>query len=178
MRPLVLKAAVMAVTFAGLACGPGGENPGATGSTFIALQKDFQGYDQWEPFPLADTSGTGDPHADGPRTVYLNKRPPTGSTTFPVGTILVKAPTGPEADTRQTFAMVKRGGTYNAKGATGWEWFELGRATDGSTAIVWRGLGPPAGEGYGTAAATCNECHAAAKDNDFVRAAELSLGEF
>ncbi|MBX5482265.1 MAG: hypothetical protein IRZ16_10580 [Myxococcaceae bacterium] len=157
------------------ACGPA-EEPGGQRTTFIALAKDFQGFEDWEPFPLpANAVDPADPHSGGPRTIYLNRRPPGGSTAFPVGTMIVKAPTGEGAEERQTFAMVKRGGTYNQAGATGWEWFELATATDGSVAIVWRGLGPPVGESYGNAGTTCNDCHKSAAANDFVKAPALQL---
>lgn len=76
----------------------------------------------------------------------------------------------------QLFAMVKRGGGYNAVGALGWEWFELAERKDGSVAIKWRGLSAPSGESYGNDPhGTCNACHERAKANDFVKSPALAL---
>ena len=69
--------------------------------------------------------------------------------------------------------MVKRGGDFNEAGATGWEWLEL-KIGEGDPAILWRGVGPPVGEGYAQGA-TCNDCHGSAKKNDFVQSTPLTL---
>ncbi len=74
---------------------------------------------------------------------------------------------------------MKRGGGYNS-GAPGWEWFDLALLDDASDGvrIVWRGVGPPAGETYGgDPAAGCNSCHVAC-DNDAICAKPLALGNF
>ena len=72
--------------------------------------------------------------------------------------------------------MVKRGGGYNAQGARGWEWFELAARPDDSLAIVWRGINAPQGEDYGgDPQGGCNDCHARAGRNDFVRSPGLRL---
>lgn len=74
--------------------------------------------------------------------------------------------------------MVKRGAGYNAKGSPGWEWFELRPRVDKSLGIVWRGINPPDGEGYGRdVSGGCNSCHRQAVKNDYVHALALTLSE-
>jgi hypothetical protein len=155
-----------------------GGDPGADG-TFIAFTPDFASWRTWEKFPIGDGTAQGSTHLAGPRTEYLNKRPPKGSAEFPVGTIIVKElETGP-VEQRRVFAMAKRGGGYNAASAPGWEWFELANNPDGSLQrIVWRGFGPPAGEQYGGDSNGCASCHAASRSNDFVASPQLSLSNF
>jgi len=152
-------------------------DPDADGSTFLAFTPAFEGWRTWERFPLGEGDAQGQAHLAGPRTEYLNKRPPTGSTRFPVGTIIVKELEVGDLGDRKVFAMVKRGGTYNAASAPGWEWFELHNAPDGTMgSIVWRGFGPPAGEQYGGDKNGCASCHATG--NDFVHGAALALSNF
>lgn len=148
----------------------------AKSGTFIAFAADFQGFQGWDHYPARGDGGASDPaHADPTLVEYINRRAPPGSLTFPVGTMIVKE--GSEGDPleREFFAMVKRGGDYNASGAVGWEWFELRNlATPGTVTIVWRGFGPPMGEIYGgDALGGCNECHASAQ-RDSVFAEEAS----
>lgn len=151
-------------------------DPGPDG-TFIAFTPAFEGWRSWEKFPVSDEAAQGPSHLAGPRTEYLNKRPPKGSTSFPVGTIIVKELEVGDLGDRKVFAMVKRGGTYNAASAPGWEWFELHNQPDGSMgSIVWRGFGPPAGEQYGGDKSGCASCHA--MGNDFVQGAALALSNF
>jgi hypothetical protein len=160
---------------------------GDTGQ-FIPLQKDFVEFRSWVRFDLGpgiDPARIDGGAADGavhvavPRAVYLSAVPPAGSTSFPVGTILVKTTGEGTATPGETFAMAKRGGSYNARGAAGWEWFELADATDGTPLIVWRGIVPPAGEGYaGIVGGVCNDCHAAFSGNDYVGSDELRLSAF
>jgi hypothetical protein len=82
-------------------------------------------------------------------------------------------------------AMVKRGGTFNKRGALGWEYFELKQNADGVPVIVWRGATPPTGEAYrnllrqndlddGRMEADCNSCHVAT-ENDAVLSDLLDL---
>jgi hypothetical protein len=150
--------------------------PGADG-TFIAFTPAFEGWRSWEKFPLGEGSAQGQAHLAGPRTEYLNKRPPKGSTSWPVGTIIVKELEVGAFQDRKVFAMVKRGGNYNATSAPGWEWFELHNQADGSLdGIVWRGFGPPAGEQYGGDKSGCASCHSGG--NDFVQGAALALSNF
>jgi hypothetical protein len=75
--------------------------------------------------------------------------------------------------------MAKRGGNYNLFGASGWEWFELAPSDNGTPVIVWRGITPPDGEGYGGAAGgACNNCHGSSPDNDHVLSDPLQLSRF
>lgn len=188
---LIATAAVTAVGGAGC-----GSPPPSDAGQFVPLQKDFAQFRSWTRFDLglgidpARADGGGAIVADGgsadaavhvglPRVIYLNMVPPSGSTSFPVGTILVKTTGDGTATPGETFAMAKRGGSYNAKGAAGWEWFELADATDGTPLILWRGIVPPAGEGYaGIVGGVCNECHAAFAPNDFVGSDVVSLSAF
>lgn len=157
--------------------GDDGASVDQTGS-FLAFDADFAGWRGWEAFHLPDAPSDGVVHLAGPRTEYLNARPPKGSHEFPVGTIIVKElETGAMQD-RKVFAMVKRGGGYDAAAAPGWEWFELSNNPDGSfKRIVWRGLGPPAGEQYGGDPSGCSGCHSASKDNDYVSPTALRLSD-
>lgn len=153
----------------------GDEGSGAsTGTTYLAFATSFKNYKTWEKFPVT-VGDANDVHTMGPRTEYLNKRPAKGATEFPVGTVIVKElETGAEPD-RKVFAMVKRGGDYNATGARGWEWFELKNEAGGAVSIIWRGLGPPAGEKYGgDPTGGCNSCHGASKAQDFVNSQSLA----
>jgi hypothetical protein len=137
-----------------MACGA----PPMTATGFIALERDFQGYDTWESVTF-DGPDIPNVHTAGPRKVFLNARAPAGSTEWPVGTVIVKELSF------TTFAMAKRGGTYNANGAAGWEWFELTRDSNGTVRIKWRGQGPPLGESYSAAGQTCNDCHKGTNDS-------------
>ncbi len=74
------------------ACGTSADDPPA-GDTFLAFSSTFAPFRTWTSFhsdgPPDD--GTYTPDVLGPRTQYLAKRPPAGSTEFPVGTIIVEA---------------------------------------------------------------------------------------
>jgi hypothetical protein len=162
---------------------------------FIALESDFQHFDSWHQVDLSHRPAIGETHAAGEAREFINRMPPAGSKTFPVGTILMKtvkatpdgAPNEPMGDRPaepgkpakkgdDIFAMVKRGGGYNQQGSVGWEWFELRRREDGSVGILWRGINPPSGEGYGRdAQGGCNDCHRKATPNDYVHASALTL---
>ncbi len=172
-------ALVFGVTLLSCSNGP---SSSSSGDTYIAFGSSFAGYEKWEKFDLAAAESPGDggiPLSDAGcaaghdtsanRVGYLSQRPPKGSKEFPVGTIIVKEMQKPTAESGwQVFAMVKRGGGYNASGAKGWEWFEIKKDAN-LPLIVWRGVGPPAGEGYGApACGGCNSCHGAAAGNDFV----------
>jgi hypothetical protein len=184
-RPRIVSAlgVVAALTLA--ACGS--PPPDDTGQ-FVPLQKDFADFRSWTKFDLGlglapvqvdGGAADGGVHVAVPRIIYLNMVPPPGSTAFPVGTILVKTTGEGTATPGDTFAMAKRGGSYNMRGAPGWEWFELTDATDGTPLILWRGIVPPAGEGYaGISGGVCNECHAAFAGNDYVGSDKLLLSMF
>ncbi len=153
------------------ACGAGAQS--TPSDTFIALQRDFVGFEGWEAFAPPAQAG-GATHLVGPYTVYLKARPEHGSAHFPIGTVIVKS-ARPDAlmGEEKIFAMVKRGGEYNAEGASGWEWFELARSTSGAPVILWRGVGAPAGEKYSQVDGSCNSCHQGSMDNDFVQSIRL-----
>lgn len=159
------------------ACGPATGGPAMPVDTFVAFAADFSGYPRWESYALKSTQVQGEVHSTGERHVYLSRRPPAGSTAFPVGTLIVKALPG----AGRVFAMVKRGGAYNTQGydggigAPGWEWFELQHVNLDEVVLVWRGYGPPAGEGYGGDPNGCNGCHVAARENDYVQSPGLQL---
>jgi hypothetical protein len=161
-----------------VACGQ--SDGGTTDSTdhFIPLQRDFTNYRQWRAFDLG-VAAADSVHPEGRRVVCLNQAPSSGSTAFPTGTILVKTVTPSDGSTASIFAMAKRGGTYNAQGAVGWEWFELQDGSDGTALIVWRGITPPSGEGYGNVVGgACNTCHGLHQDNDYVASSAILLGSF
>lgn len=155
---------------------------------FIALERDFQDFEDWHHVDLSVRPTLSEAHAAGFAHEYVSQLPEAGAKSFPVGTMLVKTvkrepkPTanggaalekGPDI-----FAMVKRGGGYNPNGSIGWEWFELRRRDDDSLGIVWRGVNPPSGEGYGgDPLGGCNGCHQKATHNDFVHAQALSLSQ-
>ena len=165
----------------GVLSGCGAPSSGGTDAgtaAFIAFKRDFADFLQWEPFQVEGAADHGGVHLAGARTVYLKERPPAGSAQWPMGTLLVKALDDRSVDPvtgepPPLFAMVKRGGDFNADGAKGWEWFGLVMGTDGQPLIEWRGLGPPSGETYGASQQTCNGCHAAGGE-DAVMSVKLS----
>lgn len=139
----------------------------------LAFTSTFTGFRHWPSVP-----GVGPANApidtvvhvnDYTMTSYINELPPAGSTTFPLGTIIVKEQNEPPLTERKIFAMVKRGGGFNVNGAKDWEYFELQDTGDGEhVTIVWHGFGPPLGEAYGGNQQACNGCHAQAAYNDFI----------
>lgn len=178
--------AALAVACSGSASN-GSSDAGTTGE-FVAFGSDFQDFRTWQSFDVTAEAfaaggidagvGPGTVHPDAKLIEYLNKPPPTGSTEFPVGTIIVKEGTEGDVVGRQYFAMVKRGGIQNLDGAKGWEWFELRNLANGTVGIVWRGVGPPKGEVYGgDPNAGCNTCHVAC-GNDAVCAKAVQLANF
>ena len=153
-----------------------GEAAPVGASSFIAFAQHFAGYHAWPSTPGVTKYPATEFHVAGSTTVYINRKPATGATEFPVGTIVVKETNTGPLNERTAFAMVKRGAGYNASGAAGWEWFELKpQCGKDEPAIGWRGVGPPTGESYGGDATGCNNCHALAADNDFVLTAGLSF---
>jgi len=151
----------------------------AAPDVFIAFAEDFRGYHGWRSFDVTDTAPPGTLHAGETLTDFIDPAPPPGSDAFPVGTKIVKEPAGPSAPAT-FFAMVKRGGGFNASGASGWEWFEIQNAGDGRDGVTvnWRGVGPPVGDMYGgDPTGGCNTCHSAC-GNDSVCAPALGLSGF
>ena len=53
---------------------------------FIALERDFQGFENWQRVELGDRPAHGETHAGGNAVEYANQLAPAGSTAFPVGT--------------------------------------------------------------------------------------------
>ena len=154
------------------ACGDSGEEraePPPSDAEFIAFERDFKGFQGWRSVDLG-TRTDASIHTSGARVAYVNAALPSGTLVAPKGGIIVKI-TGIGAETRRVFAMAKRGGTYNARGARGWEWFELDDSAD-APRIVWRGVGPPDGESY-AGGTECNTCHEAGEASDYVLGPEL-----
>jgi hypothetical protein len=144
-----------------------------TREPFIALERNFQGFQGWARVDLSDRPEQGTTHLAGETHEYVNSPPQQGAKAFPVGTIFVK--TVENKKKSDIFAMVKRGNGFNASGASGWEWFGLRTRPDGSVAIVWRGVNAPDGESYGgDPLGGCNGCHGAAAKNDHVHAYSLA----
>ena len=177
----MVRGSCLAATFALAACGGATNDPTAVQmGACLPFETDFKPFRTWESFAIPESGAQGSVHLVGPKTDYLNHRPPSGSTEFPDCTIIVKEiDVGDFAD-RQIFALAKRGGSYGRDTlAPGWEWFELRNNPDGSLeGIVWRGFGPPAGEMYGGDPNGCAGCHAAARDNDYVQSLPLRLSNF
>lgn len=164
-----------------LACDP----PRPVGGDFIAVERDFAGFDRWTRF---DRGPDAVPpiHPEGESIVYVSALPARGATAFPTGTIIVRVTTGGAPAEWEVHAMVKRGGAYNAAGAPGWEFFDLRLDTVGDALvprILWRGEAPPElGEGYlspdGGIPLSCSHCHGAGgMRNDSVLGDELYLSE-
>lgn len=166
------------IAFALLGCQARAAEPERSlAAPFIALERDFQDFERWPKIDLSNRPRLSETHAAGDAHEYINRQPPSGATSFPIGTILVKS-VSKGAREQDIFAMVKRGGGYNAQGSPGWEWFELRRRPDDSLGIVWRGVNPPSGEGYsGDPMGGCNGCHQMATNNDYVLAEALSLAK-
>ncbi len=153
-----------ACAFTSSACSSG------PGPVFIATDEDFAPFRSWERVALGDQPLSG--HPPGPRFGYLNHRAPAGASAYPVGTIIVKT-VEPSSDFTQwdVFAMVKRGGNFNAMGAKNWEFFRLKIDPGGTPYILSRGITAfdPSmdGGGYfgpvaGALADLCNSCHGTA----------------
>lgn len=160
---MTLRTLTLALALA-LTAGCGGEDPAAAGG-FIALTENFRAFRTWTRTPV----GTMDlpDHPAGPRFAYANQPPPAAGSRYPLGTIIVHT-IEPSADPLMwdIFAMVKRGGGYNASGAVDWEFFRLGVSSSGVPVILGRGLNPSEGHSYGGSTApvmaSCNTCHGAA----------------
>jgi hypothetical protein len=161
-------------------CGGGEGDQPANAGVFIAFARDFTGFDTWTSFDLGSVTDDGIAVV-GTRKAYINRIPPSGSTTFPIGTVLVKTIAADTPTPGQTFGMVKRGQPYNVQGALGWEWFELTSSDPSAPMILWRGITPPTGGAYGdcpdVVGGSCNNCHVASDENDYVPSGALSLSQ-
>ncbi|HEX4448302.1 MAG TPA: hypothetical protein VH044_16255 [Polyangiaceae bacterium] len=187
--PLLLSALAFAAV-ACTACSAASSGDPNTGSspdggaldetTFIAQEADFSGFCHWQAAPATAEGDASDGiHGLGPLTVYINKKPPSGSREFPVGTIILKESMQADPSQRVAFAMVKRqasGNTWNATGAKGWEWWSVTDNGDCTISKLWRGAYAPAGETYaGNPAGDCNGCHGQVAGNDYVWDTALRL---
>jgi hypothetical protein len=147
----------------------------------------FYGFHDWTftaqalPPPDADIPDSS-VHIEMPLQVYMNKVPPSGSTEFPIGTIIVKESTETDPTMRTIFAMVKVGNNFNNTGAVNWEWCDLANTNDAAfpVNINWCGYGPQLGtvDSYGGNVNTCNDCHVLAAKNDYVWTEALQLSSF
>jgi hypothetical protein len=157
----------LALLVGAAACSEGNHGADA-GVTFIALERDFTGYQSWLSMSLPHQELADITEPMGPRFGFLNRRPPAGASEYPVGTIIVKE-IRDQADplTWPRFAMAKRALDYNSGGAVGWEFFLLRIDANGAPYITSRGLAPNVdgfdggGDSYtpGGAAGGCNICH-------------------
>jgi len=140
----------------------------------------FDNFCNWTSAPATNSEDAGDGiHAPGPLTVYWNNSPPHGSSTFPMGTIIIKESQQADVTTRTAFAMVKRGCGFNADGAQNWEWFSVADNGNCTMTLLWRGAFAPVGETYsGKPAGDCNSCHGMVVDNDYVWDTALQLSNF
>jgi hypothetical protein len=143
----------------------------------------FDNFCNWNSAPAMNSEDASDGvhnTSDGgatPLTVYWNNSPPHGSTSFPIGTIVIKEPTQ-SSPNRQAFAMVKRGCGYNTA-AGGWEWFSLADNGNCTMTQLWRGPAPPATETYsGKPIGDCSGCHSMVVENDDVWDTPLQLSNF
>lgn len=168
------SAFVLALALASAACAVDA-SPSPAPQTFIAFGDSFADYRSWPSFEITVDAAPGNDHLVGPRRVFYNQLPPAGAAGFPVGTILVKESGDGPLPTRHVFAMVKRGGGFNASGAVDWEWFELVHDTSGHVIMMWRGEGPPNGDAYGAGTTGgCNSCHGGAPKTDYVFSPQLT----
>lgn len=144
---------------------------GDAADEFVAFAPSFSPFRTWTSYmdTLAD-DGSLPTGVGGPRTQYINMLPPSGSTEFPIGSIIVEV-----REDGKIFASVKRGGDFNASGCVNWEFFEL--AEDPVT-ITWRGTGPPLGDTYGGDPNGCNNCHTMCASNDYICSPKLQLTSF
>jgi len=145
---------------------------GDASETYVAFASAFAPFRTWMHYTdnLVDTDGSLPTGVAGMRDQYINTLPNTGSTEFPVGTIIVEV----RADGK-IFANVKRGGDFNSAGCLNWEFFEL---TENPVTITWRGLGPPIGDTYGGDPNGCNDCHTMCAINDYICSPKLQLASF
>src|ERR1700712_238300 len=112
--------AIVALGLGAATCGGSPAPPGPDASTFLAFTPAFATFRTTFTSFHSDgppDDGTFPPDVLGPRTQYINKLPPHGSTEFPVGTVIVEAR---ENATKKIFAGVKRGGDFNEAGARNW----------------------------------------------------------
>jgi hypothetical protein len=155
--------------------------------TFVAVLADVANYRSWHTIVIP-SGETG----EGDRTVYVNRLPPAGSRSFPVGTILIKESLVFGLHPSITVdGMVKHGGDYNLDGgqpfpdagsdggtAIGWAFMGLTPPDDAGAgvSILWQAPFPPPNAGYGPTNGDCNGCHHDAQANDYVKITDDDAG--
>ncbi len=172
-------APLLALVGAGCSNAPS-SNSSSTSQTFYPSAASFSNFCSWQNAPATNDEDASDGlHGVGPLVVYWNHSPPHGSTSFPVGTIILKTDSPTDPTQRTIFGMVKVGAGYNSEGAAGWEWFSLTQdAACDQITILWNGAFPPPSESYaGMAIGNCNGCHETA-GNDAVWDSALKLTNF
>ena len=94
----------------------------AKGDGFFDLP--FKGFHGWDSTPgvgppaaAADliAGADGGPHSLGPMTAFINRKPTPGSTSFPVGTIIVKEVNGGDLTTHKILRWKSAGATSTRK---------------------------------------------------------------
>ena len=160
------------IVLAALAACSSSSDGSGTCTEVPVFNSSFANYHSWTSYSFDSPAIPDSPHTSGPRREYLSQKPPHGSTSFPVGTIIVKEIGEPPASQDSVFAMVKVGCDYNPgdsndTGAPNWEWYELQVDATNTASILWDGPAPPPGMTYSGFA--CNPCHAGAKANDYVQ---------
>ena len=124
------------------ACGGGGATIPTPVAQFQAQDSDVADFPSWhsQPFiadPLADIV-----YPPGSRVGFINHAAAPGTTSYPIGTIIIKAIENDNVPAHwELFGMSKRGGDYNAAGAIGWD-FLLIRYENGVPHIYSSGLTP------------------------------------
>jgi hypothetical protein len=178
-------AAIVGACSSGSAAGSAAEDGGCTEFDPLAVSgaaPAFDNFCNWNQAVATNDEDASDGlHGVGPLKVYWNNSPPHGSTTFPVGTIIVKESQEQDPTQRTAFAMTKRGCGYNTGdgGASGWEWWSLADNGNCTMTLLWRGFQAPATESYaGVPIGNCNDCHGMVVDNDFVWDSALQLSKF
>jgi len=137
------------------------------------MQADFTDVLSWRRWELPNIGQSAEGHQrGGPSWLYLNRGAPAYDEPMKPGTVLVKVvELGDGPEDWELHAMVKRGGEFNERGATGWEYFDL-VVQDDVPVITWRGEGNAAnpggyGRALGGAAIGCNDCHALVGAGDY-----------
>lgn len=126
--------------------------PAAPSPEFVAQDADVQSFATWQVVRRLDRalSDDGRAHTDAARTIYVNAagamRGADGQ--YPLGTILIKQVEGGYG----IVGMAKRGGSFNTA-HNGWEWLNI--SAEGRITLR-------------TASPLCNQCHAKARDQDYV----------
>lgn len=139
---------------------------------FIAMQSDFIAMFGWHHWDLPDVMNSFGHRRGGESHLYVNRPVPPVDQPLPVGTILIKlVELGDDPRDWDVHAMAKRGGDFNAAGAPGWEYLELGLTEDREPIILWRGEGDARNPGgYGNSPdgtpIGCNQCHGAVVTGD------------